>query len=251
MKGDFREIPFDKIVDPQHSLRNDLSPESVEDLVQSIKQIGIIEPIVVRKKGNVFEIVAGQRRTVAAEIAGLTSTICKVVDVDDQQVLRMTIHENIARTDISAIEWANHLATLKKHLEVSNAKLAKELGMSEGWVEQKLAILQYSDQLKEALGAGLISASAANELSRIKNPNKLRIYTSHAARGGVSPALAKRWRQEANRDPVEPIQSSADDSPPEPKKEPPPPPELCTVCSKGILPEEATTLTVHKACLPN
>lgn len=251
MKGEYLDLSLDKIVSPEISVRSDLSPESVEDLVNSIKQIGIIEPLVVHKKGKLYEVVAGERRSVAAKIAGLTSVPCRVIKADKWVIEEMKLHENLARADISAIDWANHLDALKKHYKVSTAELGKKIGMSEAWVQERLAILNYPDQLKEALGSGSISQSAAYELSRIKDPRKLRVYSGHAIRGGVTPALAKRWRQEANSEAPGPSQAPIVEVEKPQEEAPPPKNTPCPVCSKEVAPEKAVSIVVHEKCLPN
>ena len=95
-----KTIVLDRIKDPAAPLRSDLSHEAVNDLVQSIKQVGIIEPLVVRKKGDDFEVIAGHRRLVAAGIAGLTEVPCIIVKASDEQAEVLKLHENLNRNDI-------------------------------------------------------------------------------------------------------------------------------------------------------
>ena len=147
MKGRYQILPLDKITDPEMPLRSDLSPESVEDLVISIKQVGIIEPLVVAKRGELFEVIAGHRRLLAATIAGVATAPCLVTEVEGMTLEILKIHENIARSEINPIDWAKHLDYLKSQYNLSIAKLAELTGMSEPWVDQHLAILKYSPEL--------------------------------------------------------------------------------------------------------
>lgn len=250
MKGKQKTIVLDRIKDPVAPLRSDLSHEAVQDLTESIKRVGIIEPLVVRKKDGDFEIIAGHRRLVACGIVGLTEAPCIVVDVDDEKAELLKLHENLNRTDINPIDWAFHLVHLKKQYQYSTAKLAKMLGMSEAWVTQHLAIKDYDTPLLEGLKHNTIAFSSARELAQIKDPKKRGVYIKHAISGGITTALAVQWRKEANREIMDdkPATGQAEATPqpsPEPETLP-----VCPICSIEIKPEEQVTLVVHKTCQP-
>lgn len=250
MKGKYKTISLDRILNPELSLRSDLSPESVSDLVFSIKEVGIIEPLIVRKNGENYELIAGNRRLVAAEIAGLTEVPCIVVSAKGMNAEILKLHENMARLEINPIDWANHLGALKKQYTLSNAKIAEILGMSEQWVDQHLKILEYPESLAEALEHDRMSFSSARELAAIRDPRKREVYIQHAIRGGITPTLAVKWRKEANREPFVQQQSSAQ---PEEKPIPEPKPEslpVCLVCGEKIDEKSALTITIHKHCQP-
>ena len=123
MKKELKIIPLDRIFDPEKPLRSDLSPESVADLVESIKKVGIIEPLIVATKDDGFEIIAGHRRLVAAEIAGLVEAPCLIVEAQgmDKEILKL--HENLARAEINPIDWAIHLDYLKKQSNLQEVLL--------------------------------------------------------------------------------------------------------------------------------
>jgi len=250
MKGEYKQIPLDRIKDPERPLREDLSPESVQDLVASIKKVGVIEPIVVRETKEGIELVAGHRRLMAAEIAGLTEIPCIVVKAEGMEVEVLRLHENIVRDKISPIDWANHLHHLKSQYNLESAKIAELLGMSEAWVSQHLQILDYPTPLVEALKADKISFSAARELAQIRDPQKRESYIGHAIRGGITPALAIRWRKEANREPIAPNSTPPADQGTPPTEPQPTHEPVCPICGEAIPPAEAVTLTVHNRCQP-
>lgn len=250
MKSKYKVISLDRILTPEISLRSDLSHEAVADLVQSIKEVGIIEPLVVREKDEYYDLIAGHRRLVAAGIAGLTKAPCLIVEADDLKADVLKIHENLNRNDINPIDWAKYLQHLKKQYSLSTAKIAKKLGMSEAWVAQHLAILEYDAPLLEALENDMISFSAARELAQIKDPKKRGVYVKHAVMGGCTPKLAIRWRKEANREMI--------DQPKAPEKKEDPPTQGsngenlpdCFVCRKAVEPEDSMKIMIHKACAP-
>lgn len=249
MKSRYQIIPLDRILDPSQPLRSDLSPESVDDLVASIKQVGIIEPLVVAKKGDNFEVIAGHRRLLAATIAGLATAPCMVTEVEDMQAEILKLHENIARADINPIDWAKHLAHLKQQYHLSSAKIAEILGMSEPWVNQHLLILSYSPELLDALAQNKLSFSAARELAQIKDERKRKSYTDYAVRGGVSPQLAARWRREANIPTLSQNPTTEENPNPQIVPETNTDPE-CPVCGEPVRLEESITLTIHHFCRP-
>lgn len=250
MKSKFQIIPLDRIHDPEAPLRSDLSPESVQDLTESIKQVGIIEPLIVRRTNGAFEIVAGHRRLVAAEIAELTEAPCLVMEIDEIGGEVLKLHENLARADINPIDWANHLDYLKKHYNLSNAKIAEMVGMSEAWVSQHLEILQYPGELLEAIKVDRIAFSVARELVQIKDEVKRGIYIHSAITGGCTPALAVRWRKEGNREPLQPNEEptapvAAADGGSLGGSLP-----ICRVCLQEISFEELMTIAIHAKCQP-
>ena len=250
MSPKYEQIPTDRIKDPERPLRSDLSPESVADLVSSIKEIGIIEPLIVTKSDKGFELIAGHRRLVAAEIAGLTVVPCLVSEITglDKEILK--IHENVARDEINPVDWANHLAYLKEQFNVTTDKLASMLKVSPGWVSQRLGILDYPGPLLEAVKTGALAFSAARELAQIKDEVKRKVYTNAAIKGGVTPDQAAQWRREANQGKPEivPTTTEAQETGPElPTTSNPP---ICPVCNTEIALDEIITLQIHSKCQP-
>ena len=250
MKGKYKTLSLDRILDPEQPLRGDINPESVKDLSVSIKQIGIINPLVVKKSGKNYELVAGHRRLVAAGIAGLTQAPCIIVEAEGITSEIIKLQENLVRDDINPIEWANHLAFLKKQYKITNAKIAETLGMSESWVIQHLQILEYPPRLLEALKNNKLAFTSARELVQIRDTKKRDVYVNHAVRGGVTPTLAARWKREANQEPLEPQEpihtpeeapSTQTDSDPQPE---------CAICAEPIKPEDELRLIIHSHCGP-
>lgn len=250
MRQSIKIIPTDRIKDPERPLRTNLTPESVDDLIFSIKEVGIIQPLIVCESGDGYELIAGHRRLLAAEIVHLVEVPCIVVDAKDldKEVLKM--HENIGRADINPIDWANQLAYLKQQYQLSNANLAKKIGFSESWVSEHLEILNYPVEVLTAISQGTLAFSAARELAKIRDPIRRGVYVSAAVKGGVTPAMAVRWKIEANREPMQ--QQTSEEVKEEASTEDKSRLDLpvCPVCSEKIAYEDIVTLQVHSKCQP-
>lgn len=251
MKQNIKIISTDLIKDPERPLRGNLTPESVDDLVFSIKEVGVIQPLIVCESGSGYEVIAGHRRLLASEICKLTEVPCIVVDVGnlDKEVLKM--HENIGRQDINPIDWANQLGYLKQQYNFTNAKLAETTGFSESWVSEHLEILNYPEEVLIAIRNSTLSFSAARELAKIKSPDKRKVYVAAAVRGGVTPSMAQRWKVEANAErpnqltPTEETTEETNEVPLETNN------PICPVCGKPISFDQIVHLEVHDACQPN
>ena len=250
MNDKIHPIPIDKIDDPQIAIRSDLSPEAVEDLTSSIKQVGIIEPLIVRRAGDRFEVIAGHRRLIAATYADLVIVPCLILETDDLHAQTLRLHENLARKDLSPLDWAIWLAQLKQQFKISIAKLAELLKMSEDWVYQRLEINDYPDSLKKALQYNLISFSSARELVKIEDPQKREQYISYAIKGGVTPSLAARWKAEANLTPLPQSALSPSQSQPPPASQGAENPDICEICQQEIKLGELRYVKVHDKCGP-
>lgn len=250
MKQNIKTIPTDRIKDPERPLRTNLTPESVDELVFSIKEVGIIQPLIVAESGDGYELIAGHRRLLAAEISQLTEVPCIVVDARDLDKEILKMHENIGRADINPIDWANHLGYLKQQYHLSNAKLAEMIGFSESWVSEHLEILNYPEEVLIAIQNQTLAFSSARELAKIKDKVKREICVRAAVRGGVSPSMAVRWKLEANREELKQPGEEANPQAQNTQNAPEPTEPQCPVCGKPIPYNEIVALQVHSACQP-
>lgn len=245
----FEEIEIGLIDDPVRAMRSDMSTENIDDLVMSIKQVGIIEPLVVRENGDRFEIVAGHRRITAAEAAGLHKVPCHVVSGTQEQIETMKIHENLYRVDINPFDEAQHYARLIKDLKLSPTKICRITNRSEQYVRDRLSILEYDPVLQAALAKGEIKITVAKELSRIADPLKLREMTGYAKAHGITASVAKRWVDEqmprenpAPGLPDIPTEQFQGESASEQHSD-------CFFCLKPVRLFEAYTVYVHEGCV--
>ncbi len=145
------EIELDKIERDPDQPRKDFDKEALGALALSIKEHGVLSPIVVIKNEDKYMIVAGERRWRAAKIAGLSKIPAIVRTLDAQNRLELSIIENAQREDLSAIELATAYAKLKNQFNMSNAEIAKRIGKSEIAITNSLRLLNLPDNAKEAM----------------------------------------------------------------------------------------------------
>lgn len=142
-----KNIDINKIVVNKQQPRTVFDEERIEELSHSIKENGLIQPIIVRKKDKKFEIVAGERRYRACKQAGLKEISCIVEDYNDQEVSTLAVIENIQREDLSPIEEAKAYQSLIKEYHYSQSELAKIVGKKQSTIANKLRLLKLNDDV--------------------------------------------------------------------------------------------------------
>lgn len=144
-----------------------ISPESLTDLVNSIREQGILEPLVVAKTPAGFQIIAGERRWRAARILGLSKVPVIVRDTTPQGMLEMSIVENVQREDLNPVERAQAYKRLIDDFNLSVTEVAKRVGKSLPYISNTIRLLSLPDAIKDALAAGVITEGHVRPLISI------------------------------------------------------------------------------------
>ncbi len=158
------EIHVELIERNPYQPRLDFEEESLEELASSLKVHGLLQPLLVRPHNGQYQLIAGERRLIAAKRAGIETVPCRVMELEDKQVCEVAIEENMKRKDLSVLEQAQ---AFKKYLELFDSsieKLAKQLSMNRSTVSNILRLLDLSDVVKKALSADKISKGHARAL---------------------------------------------------------------------------------------
>ena len=145
------EVKITEIIRDEEQPRKDFDPEALEALAASIKEHGILSPIVVMRKEDKYQIVAGERRYRAAKIAGLDKVPVIVRTLDAQNKLELSIIENAQREDLNAIELATAYAKLKTQFNLTNEEIAKRVGKAKITIENTLRLLNLPEKAKKAM----------------------------------------------------------------------------------------------------
>ncbi len=145
------QIPVDEIVANPYQPRKIFSEEELADLAESIKHMGLIQPITVRKADERYEIIVGERRFRAVKIAGMTHIPAIVVTITDEQSAVLALIENIQRQDLNFIEEAEALSMLLENHGFTQRELAERIGKKQSTVSNKLRVLTLPDDVKDLL----------------------------------------------------------------------------------------------------
>lgn len=162
-------VPIEDIIPNRFQPRLNFDEASLKELAASIKQHGIIQPLVLRRLGDKYEIIAGERRYKASKIAGLTSVPAIISMLDDNQSAEIAIVENVQRKDLSAIEEAKSYKALLDKGYLNQEELAKKMGISQSSISNKLRLLSLDDRVQKALMNGEISERHARSLLKIED----------------------------------------------------------------------------------
>jgi len=147
--------------------RGHISPESLVDLVDSIKEHGILEPLVIAKTPAGFQLIAGERRWRSAKLAGLTHVPVIIRETTPRGMLEMALVENVQRVDLNALDRAKGFERLQKEFGLTTSEVAVRIGKSVAYVSNSLRLLKLPDALKDGLLSGLISEGHARALAAI------------------------------------------------------------------------------------
>jgi len=188
------EIDQGMILEPAAPLRASIEEEPLRELAESIRQLGLLQPIIVRKHDEKFEVVAGHRRLLATRIVGLPRVQCLVCDDDsDDQVLAARLHENIMRRDISPVEEAALYAELFENLLDVEA-VCKVVKRSRAVVENRLNLLSGDRDILRTLQSGMITCGVAEQLNKVADEGTRRYLLEFAVRDGASIEKVRNWR---------------------------------------------------------
>ena len=163
------ELKITDIVANETQPRRAFGQDTLNELAESIKEHGVVQPIVVRKDGSGYEIVAGERRWRAARLAGIKTIPVVVKDYSKVQAMEIALIENLQREDLNPIEEANAYRTLMEEHKVSQDDIAKRIGKSRPKVANTLRLLNLNEEVRELLISGELSAGHGRALLAISN----------------------------------------------------------------------------------
>lgn len=157
-------LPISEIKPNKGQPRKTFRPEELAELADSIKQNGILQPLLVRKKGSGYEIVAGERRYQAAKAAGLTEIPVVIRDISDDDVFKLALIENLQRSDLSPLEEAQGYRQLIKEKGLTQEELAKLLSKSRSAITNTLRLLDLPKEVQELVEEGKLTAGHARAI---------------------------------------------------------------------------------------
>jgi len=188
-----KDVELTLIDEPDGIARLEIDQEYISELAQSIREIGLLQPILLAIKGDRFEIVAGHMRYLAHYKAGLTKIRAVVRELTREQIVIMRATENLARKDLTPIEEAITYNDLYEIHKISIQDIAQKVGKSPGLIKRRIDLLRMPEVLTKALHLGRLSISVAEELWPISDLAQLDYYLTFALDGGCTRSVARQW----------------------------------------------------------
>lgn len=175
--GNIMEIPIERIVPNPNQPRTHFDPKAIKELGDSIKELGVIQPITVRKVGENFELISGERRYRASQLIGLEKIPAFVRLADDREMLEMALVENIQREDLDAIEIALTYQRLIEDVDLTQEEMSQRVGKDRSTVTNYLRLLKLDPIVQTGIRDGMISMGHGRALITVNDAEKqLEIY---------------------------------------------------------------------------
>jgi len=188
-------LKADEIAPNPHQPRQVFGENELQELAESIRENGILQPIVVRRSGSGYELVAGERRLRASRILGLKEIPALVRDIDDENTLKLALLENLQREDLNPLEKAAGFKALKEELGVSTAEIARSLGKGRSTIANTIRLLKLPEEVKEMINRGSLTEGHARAILAIEGDSK----KVKAAKQVVSEELTVRDLEKGGR----------------------------------------------------
>jgi len=206
--GSLRKLPIDLIQRGKYQPRQDMHQESLQDLADSITAQGVVQPIVVRPIGQGrYEIIAGERRWRAAQLAGLQDIPAVIREVPDRAAIAMSLIENIQRENLNPLEESRALQRLIQEFELTHQEAADAVGRSRAAVSNLLRLLDLTDEVKALVEAGQLEMGHARALLALSGGDQTQAARQVASKGlsvRETERLVKRLQSDAAKPPAPP-----------------------------------------------
>lgn len=185
-------------IKPNHDQpRKKFNEDKLRELADSIKENGVIQPLVVRKSNTGYELVAGERRWRASRIAGLKKVPCLVRDFDEKQNMIVAIIENMQREDLDPIEEALGIQAMTKRFSFTQEQVATSLGKSRVYITNSLRLLKLPEWIQEHISEGRMSAAHGRTIINIDDKDKQRDICEKVIREGLSVRATEKLADKA------------------------------------------------------
>lgn len=198
-------LPIEFLQRGKYQPRRDMDPEKLRELADSIAAQGVIQPIIVRKidGDNKYEIIAGERRWRASQLAELQEVPVVLKELDDRSVMAIALIENIQREDLTALEEAEALRRLQDEFELTHQQIATAVGKSRTTITNLLRLLELAIDVKVMLGKGLLEMGHARALLGLEEVKQIEIANKAVKQGLTVRAVEKLVREQNEGKPAE------------------------------------------------
>ena len=203
-----RYIKTFDIMPNENQPRKTFDEEKLQDLANSILEHGVIQPIILRKKGKSYEIVAGERRWRAAIKAGLTEVPCLVRELDEEQNMLIAIIENMQREDLNPIEEAEGISRMVETFGMTQDAVSKSLGKSRPYITNSLRLLKLPDYVRDLVSEGKLSAAHGRTVITIEDEDARKKLCDKIVKEGLSVRETEKLAAEIGKPKKKPVKKT-------------------------------------------
>ncbi len=193
--GNLIQLPIGEIRPNPYQPRIDFDMEKIEELANSIEEKGILQPLIVSRRADGFDLVVGERRLRAASRAGLSEVPCVIMEVPDEELLEVALVENLQREDLDSIEEARAFELMMEKFGMSHEEVARRVGKSRSTVSNALRLLKLPEAIRRLLREGRLTAGHARTLLGIENPDEQMRIANDMVEKGLSVREAEERRR--------------------------------------------------------
>jgi ParB family transcriptional regulator, chromosome partitioning protein len=185
-KGASRLVPVEEIIPGKSQPRFEIKEDALAELATSIREKGVLQPIILRKKGRGYEIIAGERRYRASVMAGLREVPAIIKDVDDKEALEIALIENLQREDLNAVEIAAVYERFVEDFGYTHEELAKKIGIDRSSISNFIRLLKLPEWIKKLVTEGNLTQGHARVLITLKSEDEQKQFVRKVLQEGVS-----------------------------------------------------------------
>ncbi len=191
----FQEINVSLVEPSPYQFRREIAPAQLEELAESIRNEGLLQPIVVRKKGDKFQLIAGERRWRAFQLLKIKTIPARMVDASNASSATLGLIENLQREGLNPIEEAYGFASLIRDFDLTQEAAAERVGKSRAAVANSLRLLSLDAELQGYLGKGLYTVGHAKVLLGVEDPAQRAVLARRVIEEGMSVRATEQWVQ--------------------------------------------------------
>lgn len=205
-----RRIPVARLQKSPWQPRHQFDQEALAELVQSVREHGVLQPLLVRQAGDGFELIAGERRLRAAQEAGLADVPAIVMDVSDREALELALIENLQRSDLNLIEEAEGYRALAEKFSLTQEDIAARVGKARPTVANALRLLDLPVKVKQLIAERRLSPGHAKALLGLSQPREQELLAARTVAEGLSVRQVEKIVARARREPRKPRGEKSD-----------------------------------------
>lgn len=199
----YMELPIERVIPNKYQPRTNFDQERLKELAQSIQSNGVVQPVIVRKVGQQYQLIAGERRWRAARLAGLKTVPAVVQEVSEYKTLELALVENIQREDLNPIEEASAYAALMEDFDLTQEEIALRVGKDRSSIANFLRLLKLPGEIKNQIQSGILSMGHARAILGIESEKEQLVLAERILSEGLNvrqtEQLIRHWSPRKGR----------------------------------------------------